>query len=479
MPAPVDTSRMAKALLEPDERELVDHATSQPDGQYDDGSWTFAWPGVVKSAYDHAKRAYLDERPLKDRMTFIPLGLDADVKPTVAWPGILKDGYESILRTYLDAGLVPVPGAPPGTKWSSGLDGLNVAGLAPMGTLGGRAVRAIKDIGELSPVARRAADGASHLPSPGSDVRFGSRNANIYDPPPKELRPFEKDYPSGARADDAGRLTHTIDGDPIISGATVVGRKVVGGGDEALPPEELDAIAERLFGQRPQMVPRSDIPGKGAGSFSHVPGADGPGYDIRVDEALRDAPLARVTAHEIAHGVDYLANWRSGIPQDGIKKQIGSVYNTLNNPNRSRDGLEAATWSKTARPQDFGYKGADIPAEYMAEAIRAYMADPNYIKSVAPETAARIREYVNTNPRINKTIQFNANDAGAGAGAALPALGVDPETQDILQRYGISSPDEQSASDDPSYDSGDILGVMRHNQESEFFRRSLDGQIWY
>ena len=44
----------------------------------------------------------------------------------------------------------------------------------------------------------------------------------------------------------------------------------------------------------------------------------------------------------------------------------------------------------------------------MAEAIRAYMADPNYIKTVAPQTAARIRQYVNSEPRLNHVIQFNS-----------------------------------------------------------------------
>jgi hypothetical protein len=44
----------------------------------------------------------------------------------------------------------------------------------------------------------------------------------------------------------------------------------------------------------------------------------------------------------------------------------------------------------------------------MAEAIRAYMWDPNYLKTVAPKAAARIREFVNTNPQLSKFIQFNA-----------------------------------------------------------------------
>jgi hypothetical protein len=61
----------------------------------------------------------------------------------------------------------------------------------------------------------------------------------------------------------------------------------------------------------------------------------------------------------------------------------------------------------------------------MAEAIRAYMADPNYLETVAPRTAARIRAAVNSNQRVAPFIQFNElfglGAAGAGAGALLDA----------------------------------------------------------
>jgi hypothetical protein len=43
----------------------------------------------------------------------------------------------------------------------------------------------------------------------------------------------------------------------------------------------------------------------------------------------------------------------------------------------------------------------------MAEAIRAYMQNPNYMKTVAPNVARRIRAAVNPNPNINTIIQFN------------------------------------------------------------------------
>jgi hypothetical protein len=45
--------------------------------------------------------------------------------------------------------------------------------------------------------------------------------------------------------------------------------------------------------------------------------------------------------------------------------------------------------------------------ELMAEAIRAYLADPNYIKTVAPELAGAIRDAVNSNRILAPVIQFN------------------------------------------------------------------------
>ncbi len=73
------------------------------------------------------------------------------------------------------------------------------------------------------------------------------------------------------------------------------------------------------------------------------------------------------------------------IPTAGLSKELRQIYDTLNNPNRSRGGLEAASWGKRFVPDALGYNGDDIPREYTVEAIRAYMADPNYLKTVPPK----------------------------------------------------------------------------------------------
>jgi len=91
--------------------------------------------------------------------------------------------------------------------------------------------------------------------------------------------------------------------------------------------------------------------------------------------------------------------------------------------------LNTGTWfkrGKGASPEGAKYKRKEVGRESMAEAIRAYQIDPNYIKTVAPKTAARIREHVNANPRLNKVIHFKTNDDDYDA---LPsgAEFIDPE----------------------------------------------------
>lgn len=60
--------------------------------------------------------------------------------------------------------------------------------------------------------------------------------------------------------------------------------------------------------------------------------------------------------------------------------------------------------------------GDDVKRELMAEAIHAYRVDPNYVKTIAPKTAAAIRAAVNPNPLLNPHIQFNSLAPAAGAG---------------------------------------------------------------
>src|SRR5882757_10090049 len=71
---------------------------------------------------------------------------------------------------------------------------------------------------------------------------LASRSASLYNPPVKPQLPIGAQYPHGVHADATGRLTHDNKGRELVA-QYIVGRRTVGGADEALSPAEYDAVA--------------------------------------------------------------------------------------------------------------------------------------------------------------------------------------------------------------------------------------------
>jgi hypothetical protein len=245
---------------------------------------------------------------------------------------------------------------------------------------------------------------------------LASKSARLYNPPAKSPRPFEADYPSGAAADATGRLTADIEGRPLVA-ERIVGRRTLGGTDEAFTPAEIDAVATAVTGHIPETVAARQIR-RSAGVFRIDYDAAGtPVYKILVDRALSPAQKDRVVAHEVGHVIDHFAAPRRGIPQQGIKAELNRNYNTgVTGQERERH---------LTLPKHEGYRPDKAAGELMAEAIRAYLTDPNYVKTVAPETAKAIRAAVNAHPTLSKIIQFNTI-AGLAA-----TNGIDPDALPI------------------------------------------------
>jgi hypothetical protein len=244
----------------------------------------------------------------------------------------------------------------------------------------------------------------------GAGKPLASKPPLVYNPPTKPPRPFSADYPTGAPADAAGRLLKDIEGRPLTA-ERVVGRTMVGGDEKALPTtlDTLNPLAEALTGRVPENWPAREM-GQDLGR-TFVDRHTGEPLAIHLSDDLAADDAAKVLAHEIGHAIDDIAG---NIPTKGLSGELEGVYNTLQNPNRTRGGTDAASRAKPVRPQDLRYKPEEVPREYIVEAIRAYMADPNYLKTVAPETARAIRAAVNANPRLSKIIQFNSLAAAAG-----------------------------------------------------------------
>jgi hypothetical protein len=233
----------------------------------------------------------------------------------------------------------------------------------------------------------------------------------LYNPPVKSPRPFAADYPSGAPANAAGRLTADIDGRPLVA-ERVVGRRTLGGADEALTPAQLDAVVQEAIGALPEAVTPRALPRGTIGAYRIVAGPEKIERSIGVRRDLPPDVKNKIVAHETGHMIEDLAG---AIPQDGLKTELKTIYNDLNNSYLAKARAQnpdvdpaKAYWGTGVTPEKtFGYAKADAPPEYMAEAIRAYLADPNYIKTVAPKTAAAIRAAVNARPTLSRIIQFN------------------------------------------------------------------------
>jgi len=199
----------------------------------------------------------------------------------------------------------------------------------------------------------------------------------------------------------------------------------VGGEDQPLTPAEYDAVTEAAIGSVPEAVEAGALPRSAVGAYRVEAGTDGPVRSIGIYRGLKPDSAAKVTAHEMGHMIDELVGQ---ISTEGLMDELRLVYNELNNPDlallRMR-GAKIDLAKLSAKYRNFGpeaqrYSKAEVPRELMAEALRAYIADPNYLKTVAPKTAAAIRAAVNP---ASKTIQFNST---APLGAAPLGAGLLP-----------------------------------------------------
>ena len=270
------------------------------------------------------------------------------------------------------------------------------AGLAAAMAAAGLIPGVGEAIGLLGSVGKRA---------PG----IGHKLEPIYDPLPVPPRDFSVDYtkakfPDGPRADASGRLQETMDGDPIGRGR-IVGRRVAGGADEALPPTELDALATATTGRVATPVPPREIGGDAGRLFTDR--RSGLPTGIALNNTLPPDKLPKVYRHELGHAVDELAG---KVPVEGLDKELRYLYNA--------GAVPDAAAKRQTLPKHRGYEPEEVPREYMAEAIRMYLTDPNYIKTYAPKTAERIRKFVNNNPRLKDIVQFNSLAAAAGLAAS-------------------------------------------------------------
>jgi len=335
--------------------------------------------------------ASVAKKPL--RLTNRNMGYDSfrDQENWARQVRIMPSGEAPLLTPYDLLGMTPVIG-----------DGLSVIDTGKAlydGDYKGAAANALGILpivpGFAGKLAKRA-EGAN----------LAQKKVFSYDAPSGPQRPFKEDYPHGNQnlpdLQEGSPLPSDREGRPLTA-PLVAGRRSYGGADEGVDDEGVRTIVEGLTGHSPVFTTDRALIGSDSGRFVRGPN----GSTIYVRATLPDAEIPRTLSHETSHAIDEFVGT---IPTDGLIKELETVYNTLNNPQKHGPPL---------KPQHIGYKGDGIKRELMTEAIRAYLTNPNYLKTVAPKTAARIREYANTNPKISKFVQFNAlTPLGLGVAAS-------------------------------------------------------------
>jgi len=268
-----------------------------------------------------------------------------------------------------------------------------------------------------------------------------AKTAGMFAPPPKPARWFSEDYPSElpvdasavavasehsapARpselpVDASGRLVADIEGRPLRA-KYISGRRMAGAKDQALTDTEIYQLIEDAIGTPPieqthqTMHERSGayLPPydrKGRVFYDEQGNPERPEMWINRELIAQQKPLVR--AHETGHMIEELAAGPRGMPIRGLEPEFERVYSTLNSGQEGRQ--------PPLLPKDRGYRKSDAPSELVAEAVRAYLTDPNYFKTVAPNAAAAIRSLVNSHPELSKLIQFNSLSGAAILGGAL------------------------------------------------------------
>lgn len=316
-----------------------------------------------------------------------------------------RAGADTTLN-WLDAADMAMRGEAPGTGFAG-------TGIGPEETI------APLGLGAMAPLA--AVRNAAIRPYAESGVRASKMVG--YDPRPVAQRAWDADYKFVPRSDPSGVLEESIDG-AALTAPHIAGRRRLGEGDVGLEPQAIVAAAQGLV-HSIQPATRTQMRGDVGRYTRRVDDAGEVRREILYDQNASDRGRPRIIAHEMGHAIDDLA---AKIEPAGLMKELKQVYHDL------ATGQQGRTRHLT-QPEHLRYRGDDVRAEYIAEAIRAYMVNPNYLKSVAPKTAKAIREAVNENPQIARVIQFNADPR-----AALPGTLIHAEEEQPPARNWFAAP---------------------------------------
>ena len=318
-------------------------------------------------------------------------GIIGSIKRAVTFPGKVASGEAQLY-------------GPDGRLTDEAIEGIwGVAGLPAGGTGSAGRVAAGRVLARRPAGPPAALDQVPGMtPERAQAIRalYSGEEAEIFAFRNKRRRPFKEDFPN-AQGAPGSELGVTIDGARRTAKHTV-GRRVVDGLDEAITPQELNELVKEMTGFYPTKVSAKQL------DKDVIAYYDRDKKKIFVWDQLDAEATHRAVAHEFGH---HLANAVKGLvgkmPRK-LEQELMPLYSSGYKGTR-RKPYETPTANNK-------YRQDEVNEELLVEAVRAYLTNPNHLKTVAPQTAAYLRSKLNRNPKVRDHIQFNSKTGGPGIG---------------------------------------------------------------
>ena len=261
---------------------------------------------------------------------------------------------------------------------------------------------------------------------------------------PLSKRYTDRGYGARPPVDESGTVTRSIDGDPIVA-KHIAGIRDASGSNVGLSRDELERVASQWAKVSPAS---SRLPGGAVAQVSASPlrrlaalfSGDHPSYEMKYQTApatggaFAPGGVDRLIAHETGHVMNDVGGLLKQNPEliRDADLEAADMYHALNTGK-----IPGAT---DALVGPYQYPKWQRDEEKLAEALRGYMRQPGEFKERYPQLAKSIRQAVNTNPKLNKTIQFNANaPESASPLAALLAGNANPKAETSLSKLLIGN----------------------------------------
>ncbi|MEM1048183.1 MAG: hypothetical protein AAGL24_18685 [Pseudomonadota bacterium] len=253
---------------------------------------------------------------------------------------------------------------------------------------------------------------ASALNAPTETANTGSaaERPKLFDLPTVEDSGIEVAYGRKPETDVHGYLRRDMDGNPIYAEARrVVGRRHIDGSNEALGEGQYRNLAKDLTRRGERYVSPNHKDLRGDFGKIYPKGWHKKPDRIVVSSALNEYDKAQVLAHEMAHAIDFLGG---RFETDGLEKELRYLYHAANT------GRHFALPDIFVTPRTLGYEPSQVDQEHVAEALRSYIRNPAAMKKHFPRTAGRLRQFVNKNPKLSRSLHLNSMAALGGTGSA-------------------------------------------------------------